>query len=394
MSERAPPLRWERWVIVLYLASGLPFGIIEKLVPIWLKTKGVSLGDIGLASLLGLPWVLKPLWAPLVDRSGTVARWAAGALGVIALSLAALGRLEPGPAAAALLLAIALASATQDVAIDGWVAGALPEALHGRANGIRVASYRAAMLAAGGGGVWLAGSLPWSTIFLGLAVFAGGLALLAARLPASARPPPEPVGVWLRALLAWVTQPGVVGVIGFVLIFKLGDAAMAPMIGPFWIDAGLSLESYGLFSTGLGTALSIGGALLGGEIVTRWGLWPSLWALGGAQALSNLGYAAVALWPSKAGVLAAGSVESLCGGLGTAAFLACLMRATEGEQTATRFALLSAGMGLTRTLAGVVSGYGVEWIGYAGYFALTFALALPAFGLLSLLASRFGATVR
>lgn len=389
MSERAAPRRWELWVVVLYLSSGLPFGIIDKLIPIWLKTEGVSLTEIGLASLLGLPWVLKALWAPLVDRAGTVARWTGGALAVIALALGALGTLSPGPVAAALLLAIAFASATQDVAIDGYVAGALPERLHGRANGIRVAAYRAAMLGAGGGGIWLAAKLPWSNVFFGLAVVAAALGLLASRLDAPRRPV-EPASAWLKTFGVWVARPGVLALVAFVLLFKLGDAAMGPMIGPFWIDAGLSLEAYGLFSTGLGTALTIGGALLGGELVTRYGLFRALWTLGAAQALSNLGYAAVALAPSTAGVYAASAAESLCGGLGTAAYLAFLMKATEGEQTATRFALLTALAGLTRTLAGAVSGAGAEHYGYAAYFALTFALALPAFGLLPWVRRRCG----
>lgn len=377
----AAPPRWELWVIALYLASGLPFGIIDKLVPIWLKTKGVSLADIGLASLLGLPWVLKALWAPLVDRYGTAAVWTAGALGVIAAALGLVGQLEPGPVAAALLLAVAVASATQDVAIDGYVAGALPTSLHGRANGLRVAAYRASMLLAGGGGVWLAAKLPWSSVFLGLAAFAAVLGVIASRLRVPARAP-QPAAEWLATLLSWGRRPEVPPLIAFVLLFKLGDAAMGPMVGPFWIDAGLSLEEYGLFSTGLGTALTIGGALLGGEIVTRKGLFPALWGLGALQALSNLGYAAVALAPSRYGVYAASAVESLCAGLGTAAYLAFLMKATEGQQTATRFALLTALAGLTRTLAGTVSGLGAERLGYAGYFGLTFLVAIPAFGLL------------
>lgn len=387
MTERAPPTRWVFWIVTLYLASGLPFGVVEKLVPVWLKASGVSLQEIGLASLLGLPWTLKALWAPLVDRHLDAARWITGALVLIALALGLLGLLSPGPLAAALLFCVACASATQDVAIDGYTASALPERLHGRANGIRVAAYRASMLLAGGGAVALAGSLPWSWIFFGLALLAGLLALPARRLPITPREP-VPVTAWVRTLLAWGRRPGALALFAFILLFKLGDAAMGPMVAPFWMDAGLTLEEVGLFSTGAGTALTVAGALLGGEIATRIGLFRALVGLGALQALSNLGYAAAALAPSRLAVYAASSVESLTSGLGTAAYLAFLMRATEGEQAATRFALLTALAGLTRTLAGALSGYGAAHFGYAAWFALTFALALPAFALLPALRHR------
>lgn len=387
MSERAPPRRWVAWIIALYLASGMPFGVIDRLMPVWLKAHGVSLEDIGLASLIGLPWVLKPLWAPLVDRLGTAARWISGALVVIAAALALVGRLEPGPVAAALLLVVALASATQDISIDGFVTAALPERLHGRANGLRVAAYRGAMLVAGGGGVALAGVLDWSWVFLGLGLCALALSLVTRRVPAAPREP-TPLTDWLSALWDWVWRPGAVELIVFVLLFKLGDAAMAPMLSPFWMDAGLSLQEVGLISTGLGAGLTAAGALLGGEIATRIGTFRALWVLGAVQAVTNLGYAAVALAPSRLGVYVASAAESLGSGLGTAAYLAFLMGATDGEQTATRFALLTALAGLTRTLAGAISGFGAQKFGYPVYFALTFALALPAFGLLPLLARR------
>lgn len=380
--SQPPPRRWVLWVVGLYLASGLPFGVINNLVPVWLKEQGASLQDIGLATLIGLPWTLKLLWAPAVDRRGSAAAWVAGALGVVALSLGLLGHLPLGSAAVALLVLVALASATADVAIDGYTAAAIPASQYGRVNGIRVAAYRAAMLLAGGGAVALAGTLPWSTVFLLLAGAAGALGLLATRLPPGPREPRRPLLEWLEVLLDWVRKPGVLVLVAFVLTFKIGDVAMAPMVAPFWLDAGMSKEELGLFSTGLGAALTALGALLGGEIATRVGLFRALWTLGAVQALTNLGYAAAATAPSRAAVYAASAAESFGSGLGTAAFLAFLMRATEGAQTATRFAALTALAGLTRTLVGSVSGIGAERWGYAGYFALTFVVALPAFGLL------------
>ncbi len=390
MSEPRLSRRLTASVALLYAASGMPFGIVNELVPTWLAVKGSSLEALGLVTLVGLPWTFKFLWAPLVDRLGTAGRWIAGALTCAAALTALTPHLAPGPLLWATLLGVALASATQDVAIDGYTAAVTPEALHGRVNGLRVATYRAAMLVAGGGAVALGAWLPWQAVFAGLGVAALGLAAWAARLPRAPRAP-QSLSDWTRALFGWALRVDSLPVFAFVLLFKLGDSAMYPMLKPFWLDAGLGVEEIGLISITLGTALSVGGALLGGELTTRWGLFRGLWILGAVQALSNLGYAAAATWTSRWAVYGASVVESFCGGLGTAAFLACLMRLCEGEQTATRFALLTAFVGLTRTLSGAASGYAAAELGFATYFAYTFLLALPAFALLPAARRRLGA---
>jgi MFS transporter, PAT family, beta-lactamase induction signal transducer AmpG len=382
---RAPDRRLLAGVAVLYAAEGLPFGVIHELVPVWLKVQGSSLAELGLLSLVGLPWTLKPLWAPVVDRHGLARDWIGGMLLGIGV-LCALTPLVPGgPVLWAVLLLMAFASATQDVAIDGWATSTLPERLHGRANGVRVAAYRAAMLLAGALGAWL----PWEGLFLAVGLVALGLAAWTRSLPAT-RVPPAPARAWWGELWAWLSQPGSLAVLLFVLLFKLGDAAMGPMVKPFWLDQGLGVEEVGFISITLGTALGVGGALVGGEVASRVGLFRALWSLGALQALSNLGYVLAALLGGRAAVYGASVGESFTSGLGTAAYLACLMRLCERDQAATRFAVLTALAGLTRTLAGAISGLAVEEIGYAAWFALSFLLALPAFALLPWVRERVG----
>jgi MFS transporter, PAT family, beta-lactamase induction signal transducer AmpG len=367
-------------VALLYVAEGLPYGVVNELAPVWLKVRGLSLQDLGLLQLVGLPWVLKPLWAPWVDRYGTTARWVASALGgaaIVTVLLPSLG----GPALAAALVLLAFLSATQDIAIDGFTATEVPPHQLGRANGVRVAMYRFAMLLAGGGTVALADRVPWSVLFAALAALMGALALLATRIPVTPRPE-IPAGSWFAELRTWVLAPGVLVLFAFTVLFKLGDAAMSPMLKPFWIDAGLTLAEVGLVSITLATIATVTGALLGGEITTRIGIGRALWIFGGLQAVSNLVYAVAAIDPSRPLVYGASLVEAFCGGLGTAAFLALLMRACEQRQAATRFALLTAISGLTRTIAGAISGYGAESLGYAGWFAVSFALAIPGLLLL------------
>jgi len=149
------------------------------------------------------------------------------------------------------------------------------------------------------------------------------------------------------------------------------------------VDRGLSVEEIGLVSTSLGAGATIVGALAGGVLTSRWGIFRSLWILGLFQAVSNLGYAAAAYAEAgRPGIYAASLVESFTGGLGSAAFLSFLMHVCDKRQAATEYALLSAIFGLTRSLAGAVSGWGAARMGYPAYFALTFLLAFPAFALL------------
>jgi PAT family beta-lactamase induction signal transducer AmpG len=185
-------------------------------------------------------------------------------------------------------------------------------------------------------------------------------------------------------------RPGMVPVLVFILIFKLGDAAMGFMVKPFWVDAGFSASQIGLVSVNLGLVLSIAGGVTGGWLTDRIGIFRALWILGLFQAVSNLGYAgAAAVLPLHATdaipfqhqvlMYAASGLESFTGGLGTAAFLAFLMAIVDRRRSATEYALLSSVFALSRSVAGWAGGYGAEAMGYAPYFLLTFFLSFPAY---------------
>lgn len=373
------------WVAVLYFAEGFPFGIAIDNLPVYFRVHGVSLADIGLLSLLGAPWTLKVLWAPLVDRYGERRHWITAALLVMAALLALLPELDPARPGFwmwALLLLFTTASATQDVAIDAYTIGLLSPGEEGVANGVRVSAYRAALVVGGGGLVVLAGTLGWPVIFRIGAALLLGLAAAAWWTPGVSLPPPER-RAFFAPLRDWLLRPGAFAVLVFVLIYKLGDAAMAPMVKPFWLDRGLTVEEIGLVSTSVGVFASLAGAMAGGVYTTRAGMFRALWVLGLAQAASNLGYASVAaLEGGRYAIYAASLLESFTAGLGTAAFLSFLMHICDKSQAATEYALLSALFGFTRTLAGGVSGFAAARLGYADFFAATFLLALPAYALL------------
>ncbi len=366
-------------VVVLEAASGLPYGVVNELVPVWLKVHGVETAAIGAMTLVGLPWTLKALWAPLVDRHGTLRSWILAGLAGAAAAIALLPVLGPTPALLGpALLAVAFASATQDIAIDGYLVAAVPPEEQGRATGVRVAAYRSAMALVGGGAVVLGDQAGWPVAFAAAVAVLAVAFLVVTRLPSTPPPAPTPAADWLGLLKAWVAEPGTRTLLAFVLLYKLGDSAMAPMVKPFLLDSGLTPTEVGALSTTAGAVLVSVGAVVGGDLLSRVGLARGVLVLGALQALSNLGYAAAAWSGARAAAYAASLTESLTAGLGTAALLALAMRAASGGQGATRFAILTAIVGLTRTLSGAISGFAVEDMGYAAWFALTFVFALPA----------------
>jgi MFS transporter, PAT family, beta-lactamase induction signal transducer AmpG len=382
------------WIAALAFASGFPFGLINETVPIYLRSSGASLVDIGHLAKLSLPWSLKWLWAPLVDRHGTRRQWIVACLLGLAGLTFVLGSFQSGSLSAVFwiaLTAIVVLSATQDIAIDAYTIQSTTTRELGVANSVRITLYRVAMLIAGGLLVWLAGRIGWS---MSLKAGAGALAVLA--LCASVLPQIDRISghahtLWepIKELLA---RRGIWAVILFALIFKFDIAALEPMMRPFWVDSGLSLQEIGAVLASGRLVATIAGATLGGVFTTRYGIFAGLWILGMVQALSGLTYWATALGtqsPAGASVLGgktlivgAAYFESFAAGLGTSAYLAFLMSVCERRYAATQFAVLSALLALTRWIAGDFSGELAQRLGYANYFLLTFVLGLPAFALI------------
>jgi PAT family beta-lactamase induction signal transducer AmpG len=382
----AAPLRARlAWIAALAFASGFPFGLVNETVPIYLRTHGASLIDIGHLAKLSLPWSLKWVWAPLVDRHGSRRQWIAACLAGLAALTFALGTLDVGRLASGfwiVLVLIVVLSATQDVAIDAYTIQSTTTRELGVANSVRITLYRVAMLSAGGLLIWLAGRIGWRESFSTGAALLCGLTLCALFLPTVDRSTSRSTSLWepLRALL---TRRGIGTVIVFALIFKFDIAALEPMMRPFWVDRGLTLEEIGAVVTSGRLIATIAGAAAGGVFTTRYGIFTGLWVLGLFQAFSGLVYWWTAgVDSAKAFVVGAAYFESFAAGLGTSAYLAFLMSVCEKRYAATQFAVLSALLALTRWIAGDVSGGLAERLGYASYFLLTFFLGLPAFALI------------
>ncbi len=398
--RRYNPLHLKRWTIpalaaCLYFSEGFPFGIVNETVNLYLSFTKVDLATVGFIGGVGIIWTLKFLWSPLVDIFGSYRSWILGALLVLSLSLAALGSTRPAsvPFWGALIVLV-FASATHDIAADALLIRATPDDQLGLVNSTRVAAYRAAMIVAGGGVALLADRIGWNRAFFAaacvpLAIFAI-LALTqrsedSAPRPATHGPRPSP----LAALLDWLGRPGALTLLAVILLYRLGDNAMMAMIRPYWVSRGFTATEIGNVTTTLGMICTILGAIAGGAFVSRFGIYRSLLVLGSVQMLSNLAYAVVAMTGAgRTGLYSAAVIETFCGGLGTAAFLSFLMFICDREHAATEYAMLSALFAIGRTVAVTMSGVLAQNLGFAAFYWLTAALALPGLALLPWIRAR------
>ena len=379
------------WIAILYFAEGLPFGIAYDLWPVYFRRHGVSLREIGLMSLLFMPWTLKMLWAPLVDRYGARQHWITAALLVLGGATFAIlpqDAAHPSWLMWAVLLLFTTASATQDIAVDAYAVDVVTPETRGPINGMRVSAARVAFVLAGGVALVLSKITGWEPLWalLGFLFFAlAAVAFSSPRVALDAAKRRNPVGPVLRWALRWEMVP----VLLFVPLFKLGDSTLGRMVKPFWVDRGYTDAEIGLVSMTGGVALTVVGALAGGWFVKRHGIFRALLWLGIAQSAVNLGYVAVATLPlPREAIYVASLLESFGQGLGTAAFVSFLTNLCDREHAATQYALLSALFALTRDVAGAFTGFGVERLGYSVYFAFTILVAVPGLLLLPLVKPR------
>ncbi|XP_020850826.1 LOW QUALITY PROTEIN: major facilitator superfamily domain-containing protein 3-like [Phascolarctos cinereus] len=261
---------------LLYLVQGLPHGLQAGLLPLLLRSHGLSLTRVGLTRALHAPWLLKVAWAPLVDRCGSPRAWLALSTATLGLLCSLLAALPPGsglPAGAvALLLLLNAGAAVQDVALDGLAVRLLAPAELGPGNSVQVVAYKLGAALAGGGLLAVTPDLTWGPLFVGLAAAYGLAAALAWGAPALQLPPPRaqeshghPQLGW-RALLA---VPGTPWTAGFVLLYKLGEQGAISLFPLFLLDQGVSAAEVGLWNGMVAVGFSIAGSSLGGVLLAR-----------------------------------------------------------------------------------------------------------------------------
>lgn len=375
----------------LYFSQGLPFGFFTQALPVLLRQRGVDLGTIGLTSLLALPWALKFLWAPFMDRLATRRRPILVLQVLVAAAAVALATTDPARGLYVMVGAVLvcnLLAATQDVATDGLAVELLSHEERGWGNGIQVAGYRVGMIVGGGALLLVFDALGWQLTFLAMA----GLLLLATLPVAAFREPARshvPHGASpLAPLLDWFRRPGVWPWLLLLFAVKAGDAFATAMVRPFMVDAGLQLRDVGTMIGFAGSIAGLLGALVGGAAAGWLGRRPALLLFTTLQALAVAGYALVGLAPSLPAFWAASTIEHLVGGMATAALFTAMMDTCRPGHEANDYTVQASAVVVATGLSAAVSGYSAKAVGYPAHFGLSAAFCLLGVAIVALYRDR------
>lgn len=389
-------------VLLLGFSSGLPLALTAGTLQAWLAVENVDITTIGFFTLAGQPYIYKFLWAPFMDRFappifGRRRGWILLAQLALLATIGFMGTLSPRETPWLLggtALLVAFLSASQDIVIDAYRTDVLREHERGAGAAISVMGYRIAMLVSGGLALVLADQvLGWNGMYFLMAALmvVGMAATWFAPEPEEAGRAPATLGAaFVEPLREFLTRHGAWLLLLLIVLYKLGDAFAGTLTTTFLIrGVGFSATDVGAIYKALGLAATITGALAGGAWMAGLGLYRALMIFGVLQALSNLGFMALAVvGKSFSLMVAAVAAENLCGGMGTAAFVALLMSLCNHRFSATQYALLSALAAVGRVYVGPVSGYLVVAMGWAPFFLFTFLIALPGLWLLWLLRPR------
>jgi MFS transporter, PAT family, beta-lactamase induction signal transducer AmpG len=384
-------------LLLLGFSSGLPLALTGATLQAWLTVKGIDLTTIGLFALVGQPYTYKFLWAPLMDRYripflGRRRGWLVVTQLALLGAIAWMGTLSPQHSPwllAALALAVAFLSASQDIVTDAYRTDILGAEERGAGAAVSVFGYRIAMLVSGGLALMLAdGWLGWKgTYWLMAALMLVGVAAVwAAEEPQAPPRAPRTLAQAVREpMVEFFARDGAWILLLLIILYKLGDAFAGSLSTAFLIRGpGFSLTEVGLVNKWLGVAATILGALVGGALMARLRLYRSLLLFGLLQAVTNLGYMLLALaGKSYALMIGAVAAENLCGGMGTAAFVALLMAMCDRRHSATQYALLSALAALGRVYVGPAAGELAKILGWPEFFLFTFLVALPGVAMLA-----------
>ena len=387
-------------LLFLGFSSGLPFFLTNKTLQAWMKVEGVDLAAIGWFSLVGIPYSLKFIWSPLLDRYippflGRRQGWLVLAQGGLLLAIAGMALQNPGEALqlfAINAIFIAFFSATQDIAADAYRTDILEEREMGAGAGVFVLGYRIALIVAGSLGLILADRIPWSMVYLLMSVLmVVGLATsIFAPEPKDIRPPESLADAVILPFREFFERSGFSKgalILLFIILYKFGDSLLGSLSTPFLLDIGFSQTDIGTIQTGMGLIATIVGTLAGGAILSQIGINRSLWVFGILQAVSNLAYWMLAgIGKNYSALVLTINVENFCSGLGTAAFVAFMMSLCNHRFTATQYALLSSFMAVSRDILVAPSGQIAKATGWPLFFMISIIAAVPGLLLLPIFA--------
>lgn len=379
--------------LIMGFASGLPLLLTKGVLQAWMKKQGIDLSLIGLTNLLAVPYSIKFIWAPLLDRYtlaflGRRRGWLLVAQAGLVLSIAAMGLSDPVISPTVLVLAalfVTFMSASQDIVVDAYRREDLSDEELGLGSALYVLGYRLGMLLSSGGGLIMADYLSFRAAYLIIA------ACMVPAIVTTLLTPEPRVSAVPQSMKEAVIDPFVeyfrrresLWMLTFILLYKIGDVMASNISTPFYIDIGFSLTEIGAITKLLGFWAIIAGASLGGVIMLRLGINRSLWVFGVFQAISTVGFAVLARVgysiPALAVVI---GFENLSGGMGTAAFMAFMASITNKKFTATQYALLTSFMAFGRDVLSAPTGFLAKYTGWFGFFIACALIAIPGMLLL------------
>jgi PAT family beta-lactamase induction signal transducer AmpG len=382
-------------VTLLMFSSSLPLGLVWIAVPEWMRDIGVDIKIVGLFTLAQAPWSFKFLWSPLVDRYplpflGRKRGWVLAAqVALFALGLGLSGAAHHPDAIwviGALVLATALASATQDIAYDAYTVEVLKDDEYAVAVASTRAVGRLAMLVSGGFTITLAEKyMSWSTVNLLLALCYLPMMFVTWRAPEpeTEAPPPKTLreAVW-EPFVGLLAQHRALEILAFIVMYKFSDNLAQALLRPFFGTMGFDPWHVGVGTMAVGTAAMILGTSAGGLLCLPMGLGRALWIFGILQSFAHLGYAVVAAHPNLTTLYLAQAFEMGTNGLATGAFSVLLYRLTQKRFSATQYALLTSLMSISRVVTGPPAGLLVDAIGWRDFFVLTVFTGIPGMVLL------------
>ncbi|MGE3764884.1 MAG: MFS transporter [Kofleriaceae bacterium] len=368
----------------LYFAQGLPFGFFVKAVPVVLRREGYSLMQIGWTALLVLPWALKFLWAPVVDkhfirRIGRRRTWILAMQFAATSVLATLALLPDTGDLNVLMVAtfvLNLVAATQDIATDGLAVELLSPEERGFANGLQVAGYRVGMIV--GGAVLLAlwDDIGTRAVF---AVMATLTVLSSVQVLLLREPQTHAERAAAAPLPHFFSLPGAGKILALVMLFKLGEAAAQNMLTPMLVDLKLTNDDIAFIGAAVGFTTGMAGAVVGGTLVGRLGRRRALIVFGFGQVLAVGGYAYLAFTtPSFTELSVWAGVEHFASGMATAALFTSMMDWSRPASSGTDYTVMASAVVIATALPAPLWGQLGDAVGYGPYFVIASAVCLVA----------------
>ncbi len=381
-------------ILLLGFSSGIPLALTGATLQAWLTQEKVDLTVIGIFSLVGMPYTLKFLWAPFMDRFvppilGRRRGWILITQVLLILAIAFMGMFNPSTTPsliATLAFCVAFFSASQDIVIDAYRTEVLDKEELGLGASNYILGYRLAMIVSGAVALILADHLPWSRVYLimALTMLVGVFASLWAPEPQNpSKAPPSITKAVIEPFVEFFKRKGSYEILAFIVLYKLDVVFATAMMTPFLIQVGFTKTDIGTVTKVFGMIATIVGTTLGGIIMTRMKMQKSLWFFGIFQGVSGLMFITLAHYGNHMPLLYATiGAENFCSGMGTAAYSAFLMSLCNRSFAATQYALLTSLMALTRVLAGAPTGYFAKEWGWETYFIMSTLMMIP--GLLML----------